>query len=47
MLFLMAEGVRGKPVDERTQFALTLAGFACLLTLMIFVFSLDIHRLFL
>ena len=47
MLFLIAEGVRGKPVDERTQIALTLAGVACLLGLMIFVFGLDIHRLFL
>ena len=47
MLFLLAEGVRGKPVDERTQIALTLAGVACLLGLMIFVFGLDIHRLFL
>ena len=46
MLFLLAEGVRGKPVDERTQMALTLAGVACLLGLMVFVFGLDIHRLF-
>ncbi len=47
MLFLLAEGIRGKPVNERTQVALTLAGVACLLGLMIFVFGLDIHRLFL
>jgi regulator of sigma E protease len=47
MLFLLAEGVRGKPVDERTQIALTLAGVACLLGLMIFVFALDIGRFFL
>jgi regulator of sigma E protease len=44
MVFLMAEGVRGKPVDERMQVALTLAGVACLLGLMIFVFVLDIDR---
>jgi regulator of sigma E protease len=44
MLFLAAEGVRGKPVDERTQIALTLAGVACLLGLMIFVIYLDIDR---
>jgi regulator of sigma E protease len=47
MLFLIAEGIRGKPVDERVQIALTLAGVACLLGLMIFVFGLDIQRLFL
>ncbi|MFV1963822.1 MAG: site-2 protease family protein [Pirellulaceae bacterium] len=47
MLFLLAEGVRGKPVDERMQVALTLAGVACLLGLMIFVFALDIGRFFL
>ena len=46
MIFLLAEGVRGKPVDERMQMALTLAGVACLLCLMVFVFGLDIHRLF-
>jgi regulator of sigma E protease len=44
MLFLAAEGIRGKPVDERMQVALTLAGVACLLGLMIFVFALDIGR---
>ena len=37
MMFLMAEGIRGKPVDERMQVILTLAGVACLLGLMIFV----------
>jgi regulator of sigma E protease len=47
MLFLAAEGIRGKPVDERMQFALTLAGVACLLGLMIFVFGLDFQRFFL
>jgi regulator of sigma E protease len=47
IVFLLAEGVRGKPVDERMQMALTLAGVACLLGLMIFVFALDIGRFFL
>ena len=47
MVFLLAEGIRGKPVDERMQVALTLAGVACLLGLMIFVFALDIGRFFL
>ena len=46
MIFLLAEGVRGKPVDERMQMALTLAGVACLLCLMVFVFGLDIQRMF-
>lgn len=47
MVFLAAEGIRGKPVDERMQIALTLAGVACLVGLMIFVFALDIGRFFL
>lgn len=46
MLFLIAEGIRGKPVDERLQVALTLAGVAGLLCLMIFVSSMDIRRIF-
>lgn len=45
-MFLLWEGASGKPVNERVQVALTLAGVACLLGLMIFVFSLDINRLF-
>jgi regulator of sigma E protease len=44
MMFLAAEGIRGKPLDERMQVALTLAGVACLLGLMIFVIGLDINR---
>lgn len=46
MVFLFAEAARGKPVDERMQMALTLAGVACLLGLMIFVSVLDIGRFF-
>jgi regulator of sigma E protease len=45
LMFLAAEGIRGKPVDERLQFALTLIGFFCLIGLMILVFGLDIRRL--
>ncbi len=45
MVFLAAEGVRGKPVNERLQVALTLIGVGCLLSLMVLVFALDIHRL--
>ena len=46
MVFLAAEGVTGKPVDERLQGTLTLIGVACLLALMVFVFANDIGRLF-
>ncbi len=46
MLFLAAEGIRGKPVNERLQVALTLIGVGCLLSLMVLVFGLDIQRFF-
>jgi regulator of sigma E protease len=45
-LFLLWEGISGKPVNERVQIALTLAGVACLLCLMLFVVVMDIDRLF-
>lgn len=45
-IFLLWEGISGKPVNERVQIALTLAGVGCLLCLMIFVVGLDIDRLF-
>ncbi len=45
MLFLLAEAVTGKPVDERLQGALTFAGVVCLLALMVLVFYNDIGRL--
>jgi regulator of sigma E protease len=44
MLFLAAEGVRGKPVDERLQIRLTIAGVICLLSLMVFATAMDIGR---
>jgi len=44
MLFLAAEGIRGKPVNEKLQFQLTLLGLAFILTLMIFVIGLDVFR---
>jgi regulator of sigma E protease len=47
MMFLAAEGIRGKPVDERLQIALTWIGVLCLLSLMALVFALDIDRFFL
>ncbi|NLX54486.1 MAG: hypothetical protein GXY58_05185 [Planctomycetaceae bacterium] len=46
LVFLTAEAVTGKPVDERLQGTLTLIGVACLLGLMVFVFANDIGRLF-
>jgi regulator of sigma E protease len=47
IMFLTAEAVTGKPVDERLQGTLTLIGVVCLLGLMVFVFANDIGRLFL
>jgi regulator of sigma E protease len=46
MLFLSAEAIRGKPVDEKLQIRLTVAGVICLLSLMIFATAMDIHRWF-
>jgi regulator of sigma E protease len=46
MLFLTAEGIRGKPVDERLQIRLTIAGVICLLTLMVFATAMDIGRFY-
>jgi regulator of sigma E protease len=44
MLFLSAEAVRGKPVDERLQVRLTIAGVLCLLSLMVFATMMDVSR---
>ena len=45
MVFLAAEGIRGKPVGERLQTTLTLIGFGCILSLMVFVIAMDIDWL--
>jgi regulator of sigma E protease len=45
MIFLMWEGIRGKPPSEKWQIGLTLAGFAFVLSLMLFVIGLDVVRL--
>ena len=45
IMFLTAEAVTGKPVDERLQNTLTLIGVVCLLALMVLVFRNDIGRL--
>lgn len=47
MVFLAAEAIRGKPVNERLQIALTLIGIGCLLSLMVFVVCMDVGRFFL
>jgi regulator of sigma E protease len=44
LLFLSAEAIRGKPVDERLQVRLTIAGVICLLSLMVFATAMDIGR---
>lgn len=44
--FLLWEGVTGKPVNENTQFIASFVGFLFLISLMIFVFSLDILTMF-
>ncbi|MEX2173652.1 MAG: site-2 protease family protein [Pirellulaceae bacterium] len=46
MLFLTAEWIRGKPVDERLQIRLTVAGVLALLSLMVFATAMDIGRWF-
>jgi regulator of sigma E protease len=42
MVLLAYEGIRGKPADERVQEALTWIGLLLLLTLMVWVFGLDL-----
>jgi regulator of sigma E protease len=44
MLFLIAEWIRGKPVDERLQIRLTIAGVLSLLSLMVFATAMDFGR---
>ncbi|UUO06215.1 site-2 protease family protein [Blastopirellula sp. J2-11] len=44
MVFLLYEGIRGKPLDEKWMMRLTFAGFAFVLLLMICVIGLDINR---
>ena len=41
MVLLAYEGIRGKPADERVQIVLTYIGLVFILTLMIWVLSLD------
>ncbi len=43
MVFLLYEGLRGKPASERVIVGFTYAGMAFILSLMLFVLSLDLH----
>ena len=45
LIFLIYEGIRGKPADERVQIALSLLGLVFLLGLMLFVIGMDVSRL--
>ncbi len=46
MVFLTAEAIRGKPINEALQIRLTMVGVLCLLSLMGFVIVKDIFDLF-
>lgn len=46
MMFLLYEGIRGKPASEKAMVMLTYLGLIFILALMIFVLGLDITRLF-
>ncbi len=43
MVFLLYEGIRGKPASEKVIIAFTYAGLVFLLSLMLFVLALDTH----
>ncbi len=45
MVFLVWEGIRGRPASERFVMALHTLGFLLVISLMLFVFALDIRRL--
>ena len=45
MVFLAWEGVRGRPASEKLVVALHTVGFVFIISLMLFVFTLDIRRL--
>ena len=47
LLFLLAEAVRGKPLSERIEGALTMAGFALIFGLMIVLTYKDLTQIFL
>ena len=45
MMFLLYEGIRGKPASERVMTVLSYAGLLFILGLMIYVIGLDVGRL--
>ena len=45
MLFLIAEGIRGKPLSEKLQISLTVVGLVFVGMLMLFVIGLDVWTL--
>ncbi len=45
MIFLTWEGLRGRPANEKFVIALHTVGFVFIISLMLFVFTLDIRRL--
>ena len=42
MVFLILEGIMRRPVSERVQIAFHYAGFVFIISLMLFVLSLDV-----
>ena len=46
MVFLAWEGVRGRPANERVVMTMQTVGFVFLISLMLFVFTLDLQRMF-
>jgi regulator of sigma E protease len=45
MVFLAWEGIRGRPASERVVMTMQTVGMVFLISLMLFVFTLDIHRM--
>ncbi len=46
LVFILIEGVRGKPIPTRVKLKVQQVGLAILLTLIVFIFYVDISRLF-
>ena len=46
LMFLIYELLRGKPVSEQAQGMINLAGFLLVISMVIFVTTLDIQRFF-
>jgi regulator of sigma E protease len=46
MVFLAWEGIRGRPASERVVMTMQTAGVVFLISLMLFVFTLDLQRIF-